>query len=70
MTDFAPYAMISNVGGTPALSIPHGIDDRGLPLSVQLIGPIAADGLLLRLARQLQRVVPWHFATSIAGLPR
>jgi len=70
MADFAPYAMISNVGGTPALSIPHGIDDRGLPLSVQLIGPMAADGLLLRLARQLQKAVPWHFATPIAGLPR
>ncbi len=70
MADFAPYAMISNVGGTPALSIPHGLDDQGLPMSVQLIGPMATDGLLLRLARQLQRAAPWHFATEIAGLPR
>ena len=31
MTDFAPYAMISNVGGTPALSIPHGIDRLFFP---------------------------------------
>ncbi len=69
MSDFAPYAMIANIAGTPALSIPHGTDADGLPLPVQLIGPMASDGLLLRLARSLQRAVPWSFATTIAGLP-
>jgi len=69
MSDFAPYAMIANIAGTPALSIPHGTDADGLPLPVQLIGPMASDGLLLRLARSLQRAMPWSFATSIAGLP-
>lgn len=69
MNEFAPYAMIANIAGTPALSIPHGMDADGLPLPVQLIGPMASDGLLLRLARSLQRAVPWSVAATIAGLP-
>lgn len=68
MAECAPFATLANVAGTPALSIPHGLSD-GLPLSVQLIGPMAADGLLLRLARRLQAAQPWHFAAPIAGLP-
>lgn len=68
MSDFAPYAMLANVGGTPALTVPHGRDARGLPLPVQLIGPMASDGLLLRLARALQRAEPWGFAAPVAGL--
>ncbi len=69
MSDFAPYAMLANVAGTPALTVPHGVDAAGLPLPVQLIGPMASDGLLLRLARQLQKAVPWTFSSAIAGLP-
>ncbi len=69
MSDFAPYAMLANVAGTPALTIPHGRDGAGLPLPVQLIGPMGSDGLLLRLARSLQKAVPWSFRTTIAGLP-
>ncbi|MBZ9938734.1 amidase [Mesorhizobium sp. BR1-1-16] len=68
MSDFAPYAMLANVAGTPALTIPHGTDSAGLPLPVQLIGPMASDGLLLRLARLLQSAVPWSYGTTIAGL--
>jgi len=69
MTRFAPFAALANAAGAPALSIPHGMAD-GLPLAVQLVGPIGADGLLLRLGRQLQRAAPWRFATEIAGWPR
>ena len=40
MTEIAPRAALANVAGIPALSLPRGIDAGGLPLSVQLIGPI------------------------------
>ena len=64
----SPYATIANAAGTPALSIPHGMAD-GLPLSVQLVGPLAGDGLLLQVARQLQLAEPWGFAFDLAGWP-
>jgi amidase len=68
MHAFAPYASIANVAGVPALTIPHGVDGSGLPLPVQLIGPMGSDGLLLRLAHKLQEAQPWRFETSVAGL--
>jgi amidase len=69
MTAFAPYATLANVSGTPALTVPHGIDSAGLPLPVQLIGPMAQDAMLLRLAQVLQAAIPWSFRFPIAGLP-
>lgn len=69
MAAFAPYASLANVAGLPALSIPHGRDEAGLPLPIQLLGPIASDGLLLRLADQLEAASAWSFALPIAGLP-
>ncbi|MBC8130275.1 MAG: hypothetical protein H7Y08_08130 [Rhizobiaceae bacterium] len=66
---FAPYAMLANATGVPALSIPHGLDGDGLPLPIQIVGPIGSDGLLLSVARVLERARPWSFALPVAGLP-
>ena len=68
MHAFAPYASIANVAGVPALTVPHGVDESGLPLPVQLIGPMGSDYLLLRLAHKLQEAQPWRFEASVAGL--
>ncbi len=54
MNAFAPYAMLANVAGVPALSVPRGLDRAGLPLAVQLIGPMGSDATLLAVARQLE----------------
>jgi amidase len=56
---FTPYTAIVNVTGQPAISLPlyHGAD--GLPTAIQLIGPPAREDLLLQLAAQLERALPW-----------
>lgn len=56
---FTPYTAILNVTGQPAISLPlyHGED--GLPSAVQLIGPPAREEVLLALATQLERALPW-----------
>ncbi len=69
MADFAPYAAIANVGGIPAITFPHGEDGDGLPLPVQVLGPMGSDALLLRVARLFEREAPWRFRFPIAGLP-
>jgi aspartyl-tRNA(Asn)/glutamyl-tRNA(Gln) amidotransferase subunit A len=37
--------------GVPGVSIPAGLDSRGLPIGVQLLGPDFSEGKLLRIAR-------------------
>jgi amidase len=56
---FTPYTAIVNVTGQPAIALPlyHGED--GLPTAVQLIGPPAREDMLLSLAVQLERALPW-----------
>ncbi len=41
MNAFAPYAMLANVAGTPALSVPLGSDRAGLPLPCSSSAPWA-----------------------------
>lgn len=69
MQDFAPYAMIANIAGVPALTLPHGEDGDGMPLPVQLMGPMGSDGLLLQLGMILRARRPWSFHFPVAGFP-
>ena len=56
---FTPFTAISNVTGSPAISLPLGQHPDGLPLGVQLIGRPAREGPLLALAAQLEAARPW-----------
>ena len=49
-----------NASGQPAIAIPTGLTDDGLPVGVQLVGRPAADATVLALAAQLERAYPWH----------
>lgn len=44
-----------SLAGLPALSVPVGKDENGLPIGAQLIAPRGADGMLLSLAKQLDQ---------------
>lgn len=54
-----PYTMPFNLTGNPAVSLPAGFDAAGLPLAIQLVAPLGADALLLRVAAQFERARPW-----------
>jgi amidase len=56
---FTPYTAISNVTGSPAISLPLYRGTDGLPLAVQLIGRPAQEGALLALAAQVESAAPW-----------
>jgi len=43
--------------GLPAISVPAGFDERGLPVGVQLIGPPRADVDLLRIAARYEQTI-------------
>ncbi len=55
MNTFYPYTAQWNHAGTPAVSMPAGRTDNGLPLAVQLIARRGDDATLMSLAGWLER---------------
>jgi amidase len=51
---FTPFLGAINATGLPAISLPLGVRDDGLPIGVQLVGGPAGEGALLALAAQLE----------------
>ncbi len=56
---WVPYTQLANITGRPAISVPLHWTEAGLPLGVQFVGRLGADGDLLQLAAQLEEAVPW-----------
>ncbi len=46
------FTMFANYFGLPAVSVPCGFDDNGLPIGLQLVGRPWEDGIVLRLGQQ------------------
>jgi aspartyl-tRNA(Asn)/glutamyl-tRNA(Gln) amidotransferase subunit A len=55
------YSM--NVFGIPAISVPCGFTTNGLPVGMQIAGPMWGEGRVLALARAYQERTNWHRAT-------
>jgi aspartyl-tRNA(Asn)/glutamyl-tRNA(Gln) amidotransferase subunit A len=49
------YTLAVNLAGLPAISIPCGFSNRGLPVGLQLIGPVFGEMSLLQAARLHER---------------
>jgi amidase len=55
---FTPYTALINVTGQPAISVPAGFGDDGLPTNAQLIAKPLGDDTLLQVATQLEAIRP------------
>jgi aspartyl-tRNA(Asn)/glutamyl-tRNA(Gln) amidotransferase subunit A len=49
-----------NVWGLPAISIPCGFTQAGLPIGLQIAGPHWREDLVLRLAHAYEQATAWH----------
>jgi aspartyl-tRNA(Asn)/glutamyl-tRNA(Gln) amidotransferase subunit A len=54
------YTPIASIAGLPALVLPCGTYDDGMPLGVQLVAARGRDDLLLELACRYQQLTGWH----------
>ncbi len=51
------FTIPANLSGMPAITIPSGLDDRGLPVGVQLTAPVLEEERLLRAAWALEQAI-------------
>jgi aspartyl-tRNA(Asn)/glutamyl-tRNA(Gln) amidotransferase subunit A len=54
-----PYTGAANLAGLPAVPLPMG-ESGGLPLSLQILGPVGGDAVVLRVARALEAAAAEH----------
>jgi amidase len=52
------------VVGHPALSLPVGLDDNGMPFGLQIVGPRGGDALVLRVAEALETLLAGDARTA------
>ena len=46
--------------GSPTLTLPNGLDEAGMPLSMQLVGPHLSEDVLTRAGHAFQTATSWH----------
>lgn len=56
---WVPYTQLANMTGRPAMSVPLHWTPDGLPIGSQFVGSLGSEGVLLRLASQLEAARPW-----------
>jgi amidase len=60
MAMFSPYTYIANATGQPAISLPLHWTASDLPVGLHFTGRRGEEGMLLRIAAQLEQAAPWH----------
>ena len=59
MFDFMPFTALFNITGSAAISLPLWWNGENVPIGVQFVTRMGADGLLLQLSAQLERAESW-----------
>ncbi len=58
MLGWTPFSYPFNLTQQPACTIPCGLTQDGLPIGLQIVGPMFGDALVLRAARAFESAVP------------
>jgi aspartyl-tRNA(Asn)/glutamyl-tRNA(Gln) amidotransferase subunit A len=58
------YTLSPNLAGLPAMSVPCGFGNHGMPVGLQLIGNYFSEAALLQVAHAYQQETNWHQAQS------
>ena len=55
----------ANLAGLPAISIPTGLSNQNMPLSIQLMSPARTDSSLLKFSEKLEKLVAFNQRTPL-----
>jgi aspartyl-tRNA(Asn)/glutamyl-tRNA(Gln) amidotransferase subunit A len=58
MLGWTPFSYPFNLSQQPAITVPCGLTSDGLPMGMQLVGPMFGDALVLRAARAFESACP------------
>ncbi len=61
---WAGFTAMSNVTGSPALSLPLGRSESGVPIGMQFVSAVGQERCLLELAYELEEAHPWRRTPS------
>lgn len=63
----------SNLAGDPAISVPIGLDEAGLPIGFQIMAPALGEEVMYRVAAEVERLAGFTdrppLATSVVSMP-
>ena len=54
------FTITQALAGVPAINVPCGFDEKGLPIGLQFAGPALEEGRLFRVAYAYEQATPWH----------
>ena len=58
MLGWTPFSYPFNLTQQPAITVPCGLTRSGLPMGLQIVGPMFGDAMVLRAARAYESVMP------------
>ena len=59
----------SNLSGHPAISVPVGLDEAGLPIGFQVMAPALGEAMLFRVAKAVETLAAFHARPILTGTP-
>ena len=63
------YTISVNLAGLPGISLPCGLDSKGLPIGLQLIGDCLKEKSIIRAAYAYEKAREWKLLPVAAGTP-
>ena len=63
------YTISVNLAGLPGISLPCGLDSKGLPIGLQLIGDCFKEKSIIRAAYAYEKAREWKLLPGAAGTP-